>query len=387
MSSIRLHQHRPAAALVSVAALAGGVLAATQPAVARPAAAVRPAAARMSVVAHGLDNPRLLTVTRHGVVYVAEAGRGGTGPCVTTDEGRKCVGLTGAITRVRHGHARRVVRHLPSLAPSSGQEALGPADVLVRHGHVVATIGAGIDLHQRRSLGAHAGLLGTIVRTTLAHPGHRGVLADIIRFEWQHNPDNSKAHDSDPTGIAPAHHALLLTDSGGNDLLRIARSGRVRTVAVFPDRTLPMPPPPMGPGGTGPMQAVPTAVARGPHGWFVSQLTGFPFPAGGANIYRVVPGHRPRVWASGLTNVTDLAWHDGRLYAVEIASDGLLATPPGSLPMGALVRVHKGDNSSPHVVAGNLPAPYGVALRAASAYVSTCSVCPGTGEVVRVPVG
>jgi pyrrolidone-carboxylate peptidase len=35
-------------------------------------------------------------------------------------------------------------------------------------------------------------------------------------------------------------------------------------------------------------------------------------------------------------------------------------------------------------VAGGLPAPYGVALRSGAAYVSTCAVCVGGGEVIRV---
>jgi hypothetical protein len=36
-------------------------------------------------------------------------------------------------------------------------------------------------------------------------------------------------------------------------------------------------------------------VVVGPDGaYYVSQLTGFPFPVGAANVYRVVPGSAPR---------------------------------------------------------------------------------------------
>jgi hypothetical protein len=332
------------------------------------------------VVARGLHSPRLLSFTRSGVLYVAEAGKGGSLKCAPGPEGGKvCLGMSGSITRVRHGHQQRVVRRLPSLAAPDGAQALGPADVIVRRGHAVISIGAGIDLHQRRMAG-HAGrLLGTVIRTTVAHPRHRALLADIVKFEWRHNPDHSKAHDSDPTGLAPAKGGLFLTDSGGNDLLRLSRHGRIHVRAVFPDRMAsnPMPPPAMIP-----MQAVPTSVVRGRGGWLVSQLTGFPFPVGGANIYLVRPGHRPVVWASGLTNVTDIAMHRGRLYAVQIADQGLLAGPTGSL-----IRVHRGDNRSPDVVAGNLMAPYGVALRGHSAYVTTCTLCGTGGQVLRFPIG
>ena len=73
------------------------------------------------------------------------------------------------------------------------------------------------------------------------------------------------------------------------------------------------------------MQAVPTAAAKGPDGAiYVSQLTGFPFPVGGASIWRIVPGHAPTKYATGLTNVTDLAFgRDGSLYAVQITDQGL----------------------------------------------------------------
>jgi hypothetical protein len=68
-------------------------------------------------------------------------------------------------------------------------------------------------------------------------------------------------------------------------------------------------------------------VAVGPDGaYYVGQLTGFPFPVGGARVFRVVPGHRPQVFARGFTNIIDIAFdRHGRLHVLEIASDGILA--------------------------------------------------------------
>ena len=37
-------------------------------------------------------------------------------------------------------------------------------------------------------------------------------------------------------------------------------------------------------------------------------------------------------------------------------------------------------------MAGGLPAPYGVALTKSVAYVSTCAVCTGEGEVIKIPL-
>ena len=92
------------------------------------------------------------------------------------------------------------------------------------------------------------------------------------------------------------------------------------------------------------------------------------------------------VYASGLTNLTDLAFaRDGSLYAVQIATDGLLSALPGELPMGSLVKITPGA-SQHETVAGDLPAPYGVALTKGAAYVTTCAVCPGGGEVIKVPL-
>jgi hypothetical protein len=54
-------------------------------------------------------------------------------------------------------------------------------------------------------------------------------------------------------------------------------------------------------------------------------------------------------------------------------------------PIGALVRITPG--ASQHTtVAGGLFAPYGVALTDGVAYVSTCAICIGGGEVIKIPL-
>jgi hypothetical protein len=136
---------------------------------------------------------------------------------------------------------------------------------------------------------------------------------------------------------------FVAVDAGGNDLLRVRRNGEISTIAVFPFSQTDAPPFLELPSGTQiPLQPVPTAVAKGPDGaYYVSQLTGFPFPAGAANIYRVVPGSAPEVYASELTNVTDLAFgRDGSLYAVQISNGGLLTEPEGAADsVGSLVEI------------------------------------------------
>jgi hypothetical protein len=391
LTSSRLLRPRPLVAVSGSLALGASVLLGAPAAQAGSAeGSGSSGAGEPTVVAAGLNSPRLLSFGPRGALYVAEAGTGGRGPCVTGETGQVCFGKTGSVTRIAHGHQRRVLTGLPSLAGAGGSEPIGPSDVHVaRGGFYVLSTGLGQEVEARRTLGHAARRMGTYSAGRLGE--HRFlVLADLARFEARHNPDRSTAHDSDPSGFIFSRHGFVGTDSGGNTLVRatlrwsdrhvIRRGGNVRALAVFRDVTVPQPG-----GGTGPMQAVPTAVAKGPDdAYYVSQLTGFPFPPGAAHIFRVVPGHAPTVYASGLTNVTDLTWSHGRLYAVQIADGGLLNAT--GLPMGSLVRVHRGDNSPEDTVLGNLPAPYGVAIRHGAAYVSTCTVCAGGGGVTRVPL-
>lgn len=331
-------------------------------------------------VASGLDNPRHLSFSRHSL-YVAEAGLGGAGPCVPGPEGEDvCFGLSGAITRVSHGGSERVVTGLPSLAAAGGGGALGPSDVVTFSRHrYAATIGLGLEPEVRETFGETGASLATVVTGHL-YGGKPRVAADLAAYEAEEDPDGN-GPDSNPTGMLLERWSAVVTDSGGNTLLRVLPGGRIEELAVFPNRLVPAPGPP--PQAMMPMQAVPTSVVRGDDGaYYVSQLTGFPFPAGGSSIWRVVPGEEPTVYATGLTNVTDLAWYHGSLYAVQLSAAGLLNEPQGALPTGSLVRVAPGGTATP--VAEGLPAPYGVALRHGSAFVTTCAVCPGGGSVVAI---
>ena len=205
-------------------------------------------------------------------------------------------------------------------------------------------------------------------------------MADLAAYEAAANPIHEP--DSNPTSVLRGRWGFVSTDAGGNTLVRTNWRGKVSTLAVFPDQLAEFPP---GSGEQMPAQAVPTDVARGPDGaYYVSQLTGFPFEKGLAKIYRVVPGHAPTVYASGLTNVTSLAFaRDGSLYAVEISSEGLLTGP-----IGSLVKVAPDGSGGTHeVVVGDLFAPYGLALRHGAAYVTTGSVAADAGQVIRVPLG
>jgi hypothetical protein len=107
-------------------------------------------------------------LTRFDRAYVAEAGRGGTGSCVTSPEGDSaCFGQTGAITRVFYGHQRRVLSGLPSVAPEGGAGASGPQDVDVdRYGFGSFITGLGADPAERANLDEAASDLASIFAFT-----------------------------------------------------------------------------------------------------------------------------------------------------------------------------------------------------------------------------
>lgn len=100
---------------------------------------------------------------------------------------------------------------------------------------------------------------------------------------------------------------------------------------------------------------MPTSVTVGPDGaLYVGLLRGVPSDPGTADIYRVVPGHQPQVWAGGLTSVTSIAFdRQGRLLATEYNLGGLLSPP--TVP-GALVRISDNGHSDDPACPRSVPA-------------------------------
>jgi len=361
--------------VVGLAAVAVAMLAL---AIATAGASAAPAP---QVVASGLDSPRHLTFSDDGELYVAEAGRGGSIQCGVMHPalGSSCFGFSGAVTQVRDtGADPRVLTGLPSIA--GADEQLGPSDIAFTGSQkYVISIGLGGSPALRAAYGPQATWLGTLLTGKLKHDGP-SLFADVLANELASNPDGTDI-DSNPVGLVRQGDGYILADAGGNAVVRASHKGTFTTITPLPPGSA-LAPPFLGlpPGTQIPTDAVPTSVVHGPDGaYYISQLTGFPFEKGDANIWRVVPGRPATVWASGLTNLTDLAFApDGSLYAVEISANGLLTGP-----IGALVKITPGGTSH-QTVLGGLFAPYGVAFGRGAAYVSTCAVCPGGGEVIKL---
>ncbi len=232
--------------------------------------------------------------------------------------------------------------------------------------HIAFTIGLGSNPKHRFTFSAYSsvGHLLSTVATTRVPPGWSPFLGagadgvhqegDIAAFEAVNNPvPPADAPDSNANALIRDGKDFVVVDAGGNDLLRVAPGGRTSLIATFPSSTKTCPPSAEAP------QSVPTSVVKGPDSaYYVSELTGFPFCQGGSRIWKVKDG-QTSVYASGLTNVTDLAFGShGELYAVEIAQQGLL-----NGPIGAVVKIPRGGGDQHEVIAAGLFAPYGIALR------------------------
>jgi hypothetical protein len=355
---------------------------------------------KVKVVATALDAPRHLAFGDRGDLFVAEAGRGGSGPCFTGGEGPACMGASGAITKVdRWGHQRRIVTGLASFAntdPASTPNPIGPHGITVLGAnHVFFTNGGptepldanGVRI-PRETLAAQnpaADLFGRLLG--VGRHGHVFRIADIWAFERDNNPDAVVGNphiDSNPVDVLFDGRRFVVADAGGNavDVVR-PFSGIVSNLAVFANRLVPNPDPT---GDPIPMQAVPTSVVLGPdHKYYVSQLTGFPFPVGGANVYRVDPRTgATSVVAGGFTNIMDLAFgRDGTLYVLEISHDGLLSGTAN----GAIFAIRHGQTRQLELPAGTLTAPGGITVRGRALYVSNQTFIPGQGQVLRISRG
>jgi hypothetical protein len=362
-----------------------------------PAAAATTSAAAttgVDVVASGLDSPRHLAFGSRGDLFVAESGRGGSGPCFIGGEGPACMGATGAVTKIdRWGRQSRIAEGLASYANTpDNTNAIGPhgitvlgADrVFVTNGGPTEPKDASGSPISRDTLAAQnpvADLFGWLL--LIRHHGQIRRVADLWAFERDVNPDaavGNPAVDSNPVDVLFDRGRFVVADAGGNAIDVVNHKGRVRNLAVFANRLVPNP---FG-GPDIPMQAVPTSVVVGPdRQYYVSQLTGFPFPPGGANVYRVDPRTGAvTVFASGFTNIMDLAFgRNGTLYVLEIDHDGLLG---GSTDGGLFAVSRDGTKRQIALAPGTLTMPGGIAVGRDGLYVTNNAGSPGGGQVLRI---
>jgi hypothetical protein len=320
-----------------------------------------------SVIAAGLDNPRGLAFGTDGALYIAEGGSFiPGGPSINGPEGPVVFGASGAITRLAGGVQTRLVTGLPSLAGANGTAA-GPQDVAFYNGLGYVLIGFGGNPALRYTdLGADPAAANLASLYSFDSVGTLTKVADIGSYEQSVNPAADQI-DSNPFHINAGPNGLLLTDAGGNALLNVTGAGAITAISTFPD--------------VNGADAVPTGVAVGPDGAiYMGQLTGYPFVPGAADIFRIDPVTNDKtIFATGFTNITDIAWgQDGSLYVLQFSDAGILNGGPGS--------IQKVNSDGTHeLIFGGLIAPTGLEIGSDGAfYVTNFSPVAGIGQVLRI---
>ncbi len=338
----------------------------------------------LSVVADNLVQPRGLLATEHGL-YISEAGAGGDGACITLGSGAEgCFGESSALTLLDDSGQNRLIEGVASLVEDTG-EGIGIHDIaLDDDGNIYVVVGLGADPNYREDLGPDATTLGTVIQ--INDQGGYTVIADLAEYERVNNPDGAAHPDSNPYGIAWDGEDLIIADAGANNVLRVSLDGDIEVIAVLPPRMVETPPfidAPMMP-----MESVPTNVAIGPDGnYYVSELTGFPFPVGEAKIYQITPDGDVEVFADGFTFLGDLAFDaDGNLWALEIVAGGLLNADPDDLSTVAsrIIQIDSDGNQMADYMFQGMAFATGISVGGdGEIYVVNLAVTPGA-HVLRI---
>jgi hypothetical protein len=292
---------------------------------------------KAKTLATGLDSPRGVAIAPNGNLVLSEAGRGGSGSCLTSGSGNSvCYGTSGALGLFDFStnSYSRAISGLPSLAKQTSpyDDATGLNKLTFNgSGQLMGVFGneGGI-----RSFPGPGGqwfgqtvsidLLGSTVTP----------LANITGFEVSNNP-HPTAIDSNPWDLVVRGSDTYVTDAAGNSLVKADSTNQVSLVHVFPNKNVNTPtnaPPSFGFPPVVSAQTVPTGLAIGSDGFlYIAQLSGLPFAPGSADVFRYDFVNPVTTFASGFSNLVDIAaGPDNSLYLLQYRND-FWASPTGSI--------------------------------------------------------
>jgi hypothetical protein len=362
----------------------------------------------LRVLASGLNQPKKITITSSGNLIVALSGTGAAAKSCTDGIQTSCLSASGGIDEITpKGKVKKLLTGLPSLSSGgSDAEATGPSEALDVNGRLDVLF-QDENLDQTTGLNhlyaKGADILGDLLRYSASLKSY-SIEAAFAPFEAQHDPNSAGSDvqygleekiDSDPYSIVPYDGGFAVADAGANDLLFVSSTGHISVLATFPTITEYAAAGTYGSksaAGYYQAQSVPDSVAVGPDGaLYVGELGGLPFEVGKSSVYRVVPGQKPTVYATGFTAIGDIAWRDGKLLVLEIDHKGLEdpGISKGKPASGELVQVNPGAAATLLASTG-LVFPTGLAVtHSGTVYISDYGTYDASrtfhgGEILRL---
>lgn len=372
---------RRGAVAVALALAAAGCESGTAPTPTDPAVLAAPDTSALSrdevsfpatprVYATGLEFPRGLTFGPDGDLYVAEAGRGGTGfttpaQCtqVTPPVGPYRNGPTSRISRIdRRGERHTVAAGFPSGVNALG-DVIGVADVVFIDNTLYALSSGGGCSHGTTT--SPAGI------ARVSRSGAWTIVADLSAWVAGHPVANPSNSDFEPDGswydMMARDGALVVVEANLGQVVRVKpRTGAVsRIVDVSASEG----------------HIVPTVVAERRGALYLSHLGVFPIVPGAEKIYRLSRSGELSVVAEGFTTVLGLDFdRRGRLYVLESSTAPGFPTPG----TGRVVRLDRKGGRT--VIVNGLFLPTGIRIGPdGRLYISNKGYGPPQpGEILRV---